>query len=167
MSAERKGRGFRQAGALVSRDIREAGEARGFAVARVLTHWPEIAGADLAAKTRPVRISYARGGLGATLTLLTTGAEAPLVEMQAERLRERVNACYGYNAIARIRITQTAPSGFAEAQAAFVQASRTAADQAPTPEVGERASRAAAGIADERLRDALERLGAHVLSRAD
>jgi hypothetical protein len=42
-----------------------------------------------------------------------------MLEMQKEILRARVNACYGYNAIARIRITQTAPTGFAEGQAAF------------------------------------------------
>jgi hypothetical protein len=31
----------------------------------------------------------------------------------------RVNACYGYITIARIRITQTAATGFAEGQMAF------------------------------------------------
>ena len=35
---------------------------------------------------------YGKGGMGATLTLLTTGPMAPMVEMQKERLRERVNA---------------------------------------------------------------------------
>ena len=58
----------------------------------------------MAAISRPVEIGYGRGGLGATLTLLTTGANAPLLEMRKEELRERVNAIYGYNAIARIRV---------------------------------------------------------------
>jgi hypothetical protein len=67
----RRGRGFRRAGALVERPVRKGAEGRGFAVARLLTHWEEIAGADIAAVARPVEVSYARGGLGATLVLLT------------------------------------------------------------------------------------------------
>ena len=58
---KRSGRGFRQAGVLVAKDIREAGESRGFAVSRVLTHWAEIAGQDLAQRTRPVRTWPRRG----------------------------------------------------------------------------------------------------------
>ena len=42
-----------------------------------------------------------------------------MLEMEKEHLREKVNAVYGYNAIARIRITQTASTGFAEGQADF------------------------------------------------
>jgi hypothetical protein len=40
------------------------------------------------------------------LVILTTGAQAQMLEMQLPQLREKVNACYGYNAISRIRITQ-------------------------------------------------------------
>jgi hypothetical protein len=87
-------------------------------VSRLLTHWAEIAGEDIARVTQPVEVSYGKG-FGATLTLLCPGAHAPMIEMQKERLREKVNACYGYNAISRIRITQTARSGFAEPQADF------------------------------------------------
>ena len=45
-----------------------------------------------------------------------------MVQMQLPKLRERVNACYGYNAISRILLTQTAPTGFAEGQAEFAPA---------------------------------------------
>ncbi len=76
-NAARRSRGFEAASRLVSDRIRAAGEARGFAVARLLTHWAEIAGEDLARVTRPVKIGYARDGFGATLTLLTTSAQAP------------------------------------------------------------------------------------------
>ena len=47
--------------------------------------------------------------------------------MQKVQLRERVNAVYGYNAIARIRITQTAAAGFSEGQADFDIAPETQA----------------------------------------
>jgi hypothetical protein len=157
-SGHRRARGPERAGALLASRIREAGESRGFAVSRLLTHWAEIAGDDLARVTEPVEVSYGRG-FGATLTLLVPGAHAPMIEMQKERLREKVNACYGYNAISRIRITQTARSGFAEPQAAFAHKT-----PAPSPEVAEAAHRTVDGVADDTLRAALEALGRNVLS---
>jgi hypothetical protein len=157
-SGQRRARGPERAGALLASRIRAAGESRGFAVSRLLTHWAEIAGEDLARVTEPVEVSYGKG-FGATLTLLVPGAHAPMIEMQKERLREKVNACYGYNAISRIRITQTARSGFAEPQAAFAHET-----PAPSPEVAEAAHRTVDGVADDTLRAALEALGRNILS---
>ena len=143
----RRMRGFEPASGLVADRIRAAGEKRGFAVARLLTAWPEIAGAELASITRPVKIGYGREGMGATLTLLTTSAQAPMVQMQLLRLKERVNACYGYNAIARISLTQTAATGFAEGQAQFAPAPKS--EPAPDPAVVARAAEATADNHDD------------------
>ena len=155
--------GFAQTSSLLQGRIRKASESRGFAVSRVLTHWPEIVGEATAAIARPVEVGYGRGGLGATLTILTTGPHAPMVEMQKAAIRDKVNACYGYNAISRIRITQTAPTGFAEGQASFAGRARPAAPAArpPSPE----ASALARDVADTELRLAIEALAANVLSR--
>ena len=147
---------------MISR-IRTASEGRGFAQSRVLTHWAEIAGEDIAQSTRPVSITYGKGGLGATLTLLTTGAMAPMSEMQKEQIRERVNACYGYRAIQKVRITQTAPTGFAEGRATFQDAPK--AKPAPDPAAQEDAQTLASDVASDDLRLALARLGTHVLSK--
>ena len=157
-SGQRRARGPERAGALLASRIRAAGESRGFAVSRLLTHWTEIAGAEIARVTEPVEVTYGKG-FGATLTLLVPGAHAPMIEMQKERLREKVNACYGYNAISRIRLTQTARSGFAEPKAAF-------AHQTPAtpPEVVEAAHRTVDGVVDDSLRAALEALGRNILS---
>lgn len=163
-SPSRRMRGFESASGLLGAQIRKVGEARGFAVSRLLTQWPEIAGAEIARACRPVKISYGKGGMGATLTLLTTGAAAPLLQMQLPALRERVNACYGYNAISRISLTQTAPTGFAEGQAQFEQA-LTAKKPAPAPHIVHRAKDTAADVQDAGLRDALERLACNVLSK--
>lgn len=157
-------RGFKRTATLLNEQIRRAGESRGFAVTRVLTHWAEIAGPEIAAIARPVKIGYGRSGLGATLTVLTTGAQAPMLEMQKDRLRERVNAAYGYNAISRVRITQTAPTGFADGQARFETPAPKPRPE-PNPEVCRDATETADGIADEGLRAALERLGRNVLSK--
>jgi hypothetical protein len=149
--------------------IRAAGEKRGFAVARLLTHWEELVGSATARIARPVKVSYGREGFGATLTLLVSGSSAPLIQMELPTIRERVNACYGYNAISHIRITQTAPEGFAEGQASFVP------DQVPVHPnalaTGQRAAASAgalaSGVNDPALRAALERLGTNVLTRHD
>lgn len=159
-AGERRGRGFRRTAALIEQPVKAASETRGFAVARLLTHWAEVAG-DLARMARPVDVSYGREGFGATLTVLVRGADAPVVEMQKEQLRSRVNACYGYAAILRIRITQTSATGFAEPAASFTPAPERAA---PAPETLRAARAQAQDIADPELRAALESLGAQVIS---
>ena len=159
---QRRKRGFERASALAANRIRTASESRGFAVARLLTHWAEIVGPDIAKVARPVEISYGRG-FGATLTLLTSGVQAPMLEMQKERIQDRVNSCYGYSAVQKVRITQTAATGFAEGQAVFDPAPQQHPKMAA---VTAQAREAAADVSDNALRDALEQLGANVLSPA-
>jgi len=163
-SARRRMRGFEPAWLLLSDGIRAAGEKRGFAVVRLLTHWPEIAGEDLARITRPVKIGYSRDGFGATLTLLTAPAQAPMVQMQLPVLRERVNACYGYAAISRISLTQTAPTGFAEGRADFLPAPPVPSPAAD-PALCSEASARVQGVQDDALRAALETLTLNFLTR--
>ncbi len=160
----RSGRGFKRAASLMQGQIRRAGEQRGFAVSRLLTHWAEIVGEDTARVARPVKVGYGKRGFGATLTVLTTGAQAPMLEMQKDQIRERVNACYGYAAIERIHFTQTAPTGFAEGQAVFAPAPKEQ-PKAPDPATTQEAREAAAPVTDPGLRAALEALGQNVLSR--
>lgn len=162
-SPRRRNRGFQAAATLLSDRVQKAAEGRGFAVSRLLTHWPEIAGPQLAAMTRPVRISHGRGSFGATLTLLTSGPAAPLVEMQLPQLRDRVNACYGYNAVQRIALTQTAATGFAEGQALFAPAPVT--DPAPDPRACENAQLIAGQFSDSVLAEAMARLALNVSTR--
>jgi hypothetical protein len=161
----RRRRGFESASGLLRDQIRSAGESRGFAVSRLLTHWSEIVGQEVAAMARPVKVSYSKGGFGATLVLLTTGSSAPILQMQLPVIREKVNACYGYNAISRISVTQTAPTGFAEGQVAFAPPRKTSSPADPA------VSRAAAALSDgvhnDDLRSALAALAEKVLSRPE
>ncbi|MDR9485332.1 MULTISPECIES: DUF721 domain-containing protein [Sediminimonas] len=167
MTTPRKSKGFKRTSTLLQGQIRRAGESRGFAVTRLLTHWAEIAGSDIAAIARPVEVKYGRQGFGATLTILTTGAQAPMLEMQKEKLREKVNAVYGYNAISRVRITQTAPTGFHDGQVSFDHArKRTETDTAaPNPAVTNDAAQLSGDVNDTALRQALEMLARNVLSK--
>ena len=167
----RSTRGFAHAAALLAPDLRAAAEKRGFALARMLTHWTEIVGGETAALARPVKMTHGRGSLGGTLVLLVPGAAAPMVQMEAERIRRAVNAAYGYAAVARVRLTQSAPEGYAGfAEGHGPGPGRGAPPPTGAPpgaEAAEAAARtAAAGAADPALRAALEALGRAVLSRA-
>lgn len=160
--------GFKRTSALLQSSVRRASESRGFAKARLLTHWTEIVGEEIAAVARPVEVSYARQGMGATLTVLTTGAQAPMLEMQKEKLRDRVNAVYGFNAIVRIRITQTAATGFAEGQVSFdhCPVPNKAVSVTPAPETKRDAADLTASLSDDGLRNALESLARNVLTKS-
>ncbi|SPF79721.1 DUF721 domain-containing protein [Pseudoprimorskyibacter insulae] len=156
--------GFTRTSGLLQEQIRKASETRGFAQSRVLTHWAEIVGDDFAGVSRPVDVSYGRGGFGATLTVLTTGANAPMLEMQKEQLRGKINAVYGYNAITRVRITQTSATGFSEGRASF-QHRPGAAQTAPNPAAVAEAKAASDGVQSEELKAALERLTLNFISK--
>ncbi len=159
----RRMRGFERTDGLLSARIAKASEGRGFAVSRLVTHWAEVAGQELAKCTRPVRISYGRGGFGATLTLLVRGAEAPFIQAELPKLKDRVNACYGYAAVARIQLTQTAASGFAEGQAEFLPKPHGTGPELPGEQAQKRGQVAASEVEDPDLRLALSRMGAHIL----
>lgn len=160
-------KGFTRTSSLLTQRIRTASESRGFAQSRLLTQWAEIAGEMIAGVSRPVDISYGRGGMGATLTLLTTGSNAPVLEMEKEKLRSRVNAVYGYNAIARIRITQTAPTGFADGQVDFRHAPVCESQEKASPELRRKAADFAKPVDDDGLRCALAQLGENILKKTN
>jgi hypothetical protein len=164
---EHRRRGFEPAFGLMKDAVRSAGESRGFAVARLLTHWAEVAGEEMARKTRPVKIGYGKGGMGATLTLLVKASEAPMVQMALPVLKARVNAVYGYAAISHIHLSQTAPTGFAEGQAAFTAAPHPGPKPAaaPDPALEAKAAVVAGGVTDPALRSALEQLAQNILTR--
>lgn len=163
---------FRTTADLLRARIRAAGEARGFAATRLLTHWEEIVGEDLARLARPKDIRYGRGRRpkadaagavpqGATLVLEVAGPAALRLEMERERIRERVNAVYGYAAIAAIRIVQMGPLGFSKPSAAFA-----APPPASDPDLAAQAAPLAAGVGDTELRLALAALAANVLAKS-
>ena len=156
--SRRRERGFEAAASLLAPTVQAAGAQRGFAVSRLLTHWPEVVGPDIASRCRPVRISHGRGGIGATLTLLTSGPQAPMLSMALPTIREKVNACCGWNVISRVVLTQTAADGFT-----------TPAPPAPRPRPSPAdlalADALAEGAADDHLAAALRRLALNFQTR--
>jgi len=158
----RRKRGFEVASHLLASHLKGPAEKRGFGEGKLLTHWPEIVGEDIASIARPVKITYGRG-FGGTLVLLTTGANAPVLDMQRDRIIERVNASFGYRAVAHVHVTQTAPTGFAEGQVAF-RAPKPKRRPDPDPAKLAQAMSGMAAIEDPGLKDALSRLARNVLT---
>lgn len=164
---QRAGR-FTPAADLLRHTIRKAGEKRGFATMRILTHWAEIVGEDLAAVTKPLEIRQPRtrkdgaAPQGGTLTVLALGAAALRIEMESDRIRDRINACHGYRAVERLRIRQTSLAGLAEARTPFTPPPATT----PDPHLAEAAAAATEGVADTRLRLALATMAANVLRKS-
>ena len=101
--------GFKKASVLLKRNIQKVSESRGFSQSRVLTHWSEIVGEEISSVSIPTKVSYKSDGLGATLTILTSGSSGPVLEMQKQFIKDKINAVYGYNAVHKIKITQSSP----------------------------------------------------------
>jgi hypothetical protein len=159
--------GVKALGSFLPALTRKAFEKYGFSTAALVTDWVMIAGRELAASTAPERLKWPRGVApadaegnapgqgrrGATLVLRVDGGLSLDVQHKARQIIERINAYFGYAAVAELRIVQ-GPVG-AEPRSA------TTATPAPRP-----ASRPltveVAQVADPGLRDALARLGAEV-----
>jgi hypothetical protein len=146
---------------LVGVVMKPAVERHGLATSEIIARWPEIVGERLGRVTRPIRVVWPRRGIepapGAVAepgTLVVGCESAAVLEVQyaGEAILDRVNALYGWRAIARISLRQ-GPIARPEPQ----PAPRLAAAP-PVPEK-------VAEIEDENLRRALHELGRGVAAR--
>ena len=150
-------------GSFLPQLTRKAFERYGFSAATLITDWATIVGRDMAVYTAPERLKWPRGTEapedgaapgekgrpGATLVLRVDGARGLDVQYKSAQVIERINAYFGYAAVAALRIVQ-API----AHAPDFERRRATPAQPLTHEV--------AGVTDAGLRDALARLGAGV-----
>lgn len=136
---------------------------QGFGEAEIVTDWPQIVGARLAAVCAPVRLAWPpaapRATPGearpATLCVRVEGAFALELQHLAPLVLERVNARLGWRCVERLQLLQ-GPLPRPRAKAARAPE--------PTPEEAARAARATDDVADDALRGALTRLGARVFA---
>lgn len=138
--------------------LSDALKAQGFASAEIIARWADIAGAEIAAHSEPIKIAWSRAGNSgqtpepATLVLRVEGPAAIEIQHLSAVILERVNRFFGWRAIGRLSLRQ-APLR------------RRQAPPAPSPLDPEAAARIAAElpqVEDEELRLALARLGAAV-----
>jgi hypothetical protein len=152
----------RTVGSFVPQLTRTALEKFGFPAAAILTDWPAIAGADLAAYTAPERLRWPQragepdsgenswnGAEGATLVLRVEGPRVLEMQHRTEQLIERVNSYFGFRAVIAVRLIQ-APLNKPKRMTAPPR------QQAPI------APLSTAEVADDGLRDVLERLGGNI-----
>ena len=157
--------GFKKASILLKRNIQTASESRGFSQSRVLTHWSEIVGEEISSVSIPTKVSYKSDGLGATLTILTSGASGPILEMQKQFIKDKINAVYGYNAVHKIKITQSSPIaviGKNENSESLVSKNKKV-----NVEISPKIEKTVNEIDDKNLRRALEELAINVFTKLE
>lgn len=150
-------------GEFLPRLMQPAFEKFGFPAAAILTDWEAIAGAELAAYTAPERLKWPRKhpdeteqstkSQGATLILRVSGARALEVDCMRPQLIERINAAFGYRAIADIRILQ----------APLMKREKTRPQKLPPATHVPMLS----GIEEERLKAALARIASAIAANHD
>jgi hypothetical protein len=131
---------------------------QGFASTEIVTRWADIAGAEIAAHSEPIRINWPRAVQGdlpseepATLVLRVEGPAAIEIQHQSAVILERVNRFFGWAAIGRIALRQ--------APLARRPGKKTVTP--PDPAAAERIAQSLP-VEDEGLRQALGRLGAAI-----
>jgi hypothetical protein len=129
---------------------------QGFASAELVTRWTEIAGAEIAAHSEPIKIQWPRPDQTSarppgTLVLRVEGPAAIEIQHLAHVICERVNRVLGWRAVERITLRQAPLRRSVPSPAPAVDAAAAARIAATMPD-----------IADQDLRAALARLGAAV-----
>jgi hypothetical protein len=169
--ARRHAFGPKTVGSFVPGLTRQAFEKYGFSAAALLTDWATIVGPDIAKVTAPERLKWPkavgvgmddsgeaeRGRPGATLILAVDPGRALDIQYKARQILERVNAYFGYRALADLRIVQ-API-IRPITTSRLDTARSHRQSRPVPEV--------VGVRDDGLRAALERMAAGLSARED
>jgi hypothetical protein len=141
---------------LVGRSIGAAFRRQGFASTEIVTHWDDIVGPEIAAVAEPVRMRWMRGRSGddsapATLVLRVEGPVALEIQHLADVIIGRVNCHVGWCAVGAIALQQ------APLVRRHHNPQRPAIDETLAQSIA-----AKTGIADDRLRSAIGRLGAAI-----
>ena len=151
---------------LVGKAVDPVFRKRGFASHDLLACWPDIAGEPYGSRVQPERLIWPRrpkhddietSGEQATLVVHTDGPTALMLSHDSRQLIERLNTFLGWAAICRIKIVQR-PVVREQRKKAAKMRPLTAAEQA-------RLSSLVGGVENERLREALKKLGASVIAK--
>jgi hypothetical protein len=142
---------------IVGKTIADAFARQGFASTGLVTHWPEIVGAEIADHAEPMRMVWPRrvhedDPDPATLVLRVEGPVALEIQHLSAVIIEKVNRFFGWRAVGRIQIRQ----------APLMRRDKKKPPPAPDPEVVARFAAGMSDVADDGLRDALARLAAAV-----
>ena len=132
-------------------------KAQGFASAEIIARWGTIVGAEIAAHSEPLKITWPRA-VGeeppepATLVLRVEGPAAIEIQHLSAVILERVNRFFGWQAIGRLSLRQ----------APLRRRAPPAPPAPPDPAETARIAASLPEIEDDNLKEALARLGAAV-----
>ncbi len=146
----------RQLADVLHKTLNDAFAKQGFASTELVTRWPEIVGAEIAAHSEPEKVQWRRP-FGddmpepGTLVLRVEGPTALEIQHQAGVILECVNRFFGWYAVGDLRLRQAPLTRRPRAKPA-----------APDSEEQARIAATLSDIADDNLRAALARLGAAV-----
>ena len=96
---------------LLSDVFSDAYAKQGFAARELVTRWAEIAGAEVAAHSEPLKIQWPRPVEGqpqepATLVLRVEGPMALEIQHASDVILQRVNRFFGWSAVGRLALRQ-------------------------------------------------------------
>jgi hypothetical protein len=136
--------------------LSDAFKKQGFASTELVTNWPAIVGAEIAAHAEPIRIQWLRPVEGeapqpGTLVLRVEGPAAIEIQHLSKVILERVNRFFGWQAVGKIGIRQAPLRRRASKPRPVIDAAECARIAAALP-----------AIEDDGLRQALARLGAAI-----
>ncbi len=142
---------------LLSDVFSDAYAKQGFAARELVTRWGEIAGAEIAAHSEPLKIQWPRPVEGqpqepATLVLRVEGPMALEIQHASDVILQRVNRFFGWSAVGRLALRQ----------APLARRKAATTSRAPDPQAVAEVAETLSSIEDEQLRAALARLGASI-----
>ena len=144
---------------------RPAFEQYGFAHGDLVAQWDAIVGDSVAARCSPERMVWPKGRdkaqrqtEGATLTVRADHGTGLALSYEASAIIERINAFFGYHAVAKIKIVQGKRASRGKPAAAEIAG--------PTPDIIESVAQKTGSVEDKELKAALTRLGGAALAIA-
>jgi hypothetical protein len=141
---------------LLAATLGDALKAQGFASTEIISRWPDIVGAEIAAHSEPLKINWPRpfgeeAPEPATLVLRVEGPAALEIQHLSAVILERVNRFFGWQAIGRIALRQ----------APLARRARPPPRE-PDEAAAARIAEGLPDVEDKDLRQALARLGAAI-----
>src|SRR6266404_7578440 len=130
---------------------------QGFAARELVTRWAEIAGAEIAAHSEPLKMQWPRpvGGQPQEPAILVLRVEGPMaleIQHSSDVILERVNRFFGWSAVGRLALRQAPLSRRRQPKLSSEPDPKSVAEIAET----------LSSVEDEELRAALARLGASI-----
>jgi hypothetical protein len=130
---------------------------QGFAARELVTRWADIAGAEIARHSEPLKMQWPRPVEGqpqepATLVLRVEGPAALEIQHKSDVILERVNRFFGWSAVGKLALRQ----------APLSRRMPPAAPRAPDAKAVAEVAETLSAVEDTELRAALARLGAAI-----